>query len=124
MLSFPTPRYLAYLRKYVPGGIQPVDEDINVQVIARLAKDTVTEALIYKEVNIWHVGDYGHAVLARPQSEWTPQSYKEGTAQVGGGVQLRRAFHKIVRLNPVFSKKTQRIAYIHKKLGKEAYPGK
>jgi trans-aconitate methyltransferase len=63
ILSFPTPRHLAWLRTHNPGEIQPVDEDINVETMLSLAKDLGIDVLLYQEVSVWHQGDYAHSVL-------------------------------------------------------------
>ncbi len=120
VLSFPTPRHLAYLRQYVPGGIQPVDEDIDVHVIGQLAKDTATEVLLYREVNIWHPGDYGHAVLARPIPAWTPESYRQENLKLQQAGKVGRIVGKIINANPLFSRKKDRLRLVREKLGKNA----
>jgi 2-polyprenyl-3-methyl-5-hydroxy-6-metoxy-1,4-benzoquinol methylase len=122
ILSFPTPRYLAYLKKYVPKGIQPVDEDINVKVISQLAEDTHTEVLLYKEVKVWHPGDYTHAVLAKPQADWTEQSYRATVDNISISDRLKRIAGKVLFKNNIFSPKTMKAAYVRKKLGKDSYP--
>lgn len=63
VLAFPTPRHLAWLKIHQPDRIQPVDEDITPDTISALARATGTEVLCYKEVDVWHEGDYAHAVL-------------------------------------------------------------
>ncbi len=63
ILTFPTPRHLAWLAIQKPGEIQPVDEDITLETISQLARDTGTEVLSYEEIGVWHEGDYAHAVL-------------------------------------------------------------
>lgn len=65
ILSFPTPHYLSWLKKNEPISIQPVDEDISAEVILQLSKDTGTELILYKKINVWHEGDYAHAILEK-----------------------------------------------------------
>jgi SAM-dependent methyltransferase len=65
-LSFPTPRHQAWSRLHVPHTIQPIDEDIGLDLVAQLAEDTGTELLHYQQVAIWCPGDYAHAVLGPP----------------------------------------------------------
>lgn len=69
ILSFPTPRHLEWLRMNAPDQIQPVDEDIDLGVVDRIAIETGTEVLLYKEISVWHEGDYAHAVLGRVE-DW------------------------------------------------------
>jgi SAM-dependent methyltransferase len=63
VLAFPTPRHLAWLKIHKPQEIQPVDEDITVETMLHLARETGTEVLSYQEIGVWHHGDYAHAVL-------------------------------------------------------------
>ncbi len=65
ILTFPTPRKLAWLRQHDPKGIQPVDEDVTAATIFQVSQDTQTSILFYREVDIWDTGDYAHAVLGR-----------------------------------------------------------
>ena len=73
ILSFPAPRHLSWLKKKSPEHIQPVDEDITIDTISQLAKDIDKEVLLYKEVSVWHIGDYAHAVLGS-RHEWVLES--------------------------------------------------
>mgnify|MGYP000303681705 CR=1 FL=1 len=68
ILSFPTPRHQKWLRNNYPDQIQPVDEDIEVECITSMAKNTDTRLVMYQEVDVWHRGDYAHAVLAKTQN--------------------------------------------------------
>jgi len=63
VLTFPTPRHLAWLTIHKPNEIQPVDEDITLETMLQLARETGTEVLSYQEIGVWHHGDYAHAVL-------------------------------------------------------------
>lgn len=93
ILSFPTPHYLAWLKKHNPIGIQPVDEDITAETIVQLAKDTNTEIILYKKVNIWHEGDYAHAVLERnPDFE---KAFGEAMP-VSVTARVKRGFNKMI----------------------------
>ena len=68
IMTVPTPTVLRYLRRENPSEIQPVDEDISPQAIILLASETDTQLLYYREVGIWHYGDYAHVVLGRYES--------------------------------------------------------
>lgn len=68
IMTIPTPIVLSYLREANPSEIQPVDEDVTPQDIVVLARDTNTQLLYYREVGIWHYGDYAHVVVGRYQS--------------------------------------------------------
>ncbi len=69
-LSFPTPRHQTWLRQYHPDQIQPVDEDVSIDTISALARDTRTEVVFYQEVGVWHDGDYAHGVLEKRGAGW------------------------------------------------------
>ncbi len=71
VLSFPTPRHLAWLRTHHPDQIQPVDEDVGLDTLSEFARDLSTAVLLYEEVDVWHEGDYVHAVLGKP-GPWRP----------------------------------------------------
>lgn len=68
IMTVPTPTVLRHLRREIPSEIQPVDEDVTLQDIVGLAKETDTQLLYYREVGIWHYGDYGHVVVGRYQN--------------------------------------------------------
>lgn len=69
-LSFPTPAHLNWLRVHKPTEIQPVDEDVTLQMVAQLAEDTDTEIMYYEEIDIWRKRDYAHVVLG-PHNQMT-----------------------------------------------------
>jgi SAM-dependent methyltransferase len=68
ILTFPTPALQNYGRTTDPSGLQPVDEDVTPEDIIVLSKETGVQVLYYREVGIWHYGDYAHLVLGRYQS--------------------------------------------------------
>ena len=83
ILMIPTPEHQQYLRDEVPGGLQPVDEDIDLPQISELAEATDTKLLFYRKLGIWNYGDYFHMVLGRYQNlapvavrEWQPEGWQ------------------------------------------------
>jgi 2-polyprenyl-3-methyl-5-hydroxy-6-metoxy-1,4-benzoquinol methylase len=70
-LSAPTPRHLRWLRANFPHEIQPVDEDVTVETLLEFASTTGTNLCFYKEVDVWHRGDYLHAAFVRGP-RWLP----------------------------------------------------
>jgi len=119
ILSFPTPRHLAWLRQHQPDQIQPVDEDISIETILDLARDLGTEFLLYQEVGVWHEGDYAHAVLGKRQGM---------NAIATAALPMRPLKEKIRNLvwgrpEPLVSPRSERLALIHRRLGAEYYPG-
>jgi SAM-dependent methyltransferase len=107
ILAFPTPRHLARLRAHQPDQIQPIDEDITVDVIAQLARDTRTDVLLYKEIGVWHEGDYAHAVLGKCAG-W------ETNPQPAPGPRRRPP-------SPLVPSRAARLARVVSRLGADAY---
>lgn len=64
-LSVPTPQNLRWSLIHKPQTMQPVDEQISFDVIAKLANDTKTEVQLYQNKNIWNVADYTHIILEK-----------------------------------------------------------
>src|SRR5262249_4466878 len=65
ILMVPTPAHQNFLRAHHPQGLQPVDEDVDLKQITVLAEDVSARVLFYREVGVWHYGDYFHVVLGR-----------------------------------------------------------
>lgn len=65
VFSVPTPLLQQTTRASRPELLQPVDEDVTMGDIIRLAADTETHILYFRHVGIWHYGDYAHFVLGR-----------------------------------------------------------
>lgn len=77
--SVPTPACQQYARDVIPDALQPIDEDIRVEEVLKLANDTGCSILYYREVGIWHQGDYAHFAIGRfrklsdvPPCLWNP----------------------------------------------------
>lgn len=62
--SCPTPQHIAYLKKNFPSEIQPVDEDITLDVLIQFSKACGLRLVYYKEISVWHAADYLHAILS------------------------------------------------------------
>jgi len=117
-LSFPTPRHLAWLRQHHPDQIQPVDEDIGVETISALARDTSTEVLLYQEVGVWHEGDYAHAVVGKRQG-WMAVSRSD---RANPGIRRRISQLLSSRAEPLVPPRSERLALVRSRLGPERYP--
>lgn len=48
-----------------PAGLQPVDESVTLADVMRLAEETRTRLLYYREIGVWEYGDYLHLVVGR-----------------------------------------------------------
>lgn len=117
-LSFPTPAHLAWLRQYHPDQIQPVDENISIETIVTLARETNTEILLYQEVNVWHRGDYAHAVLGR--GNWDVAATDGHTPPTGMIGKIQKLL--IDGGEPFVPPRPRRLALVHQKLGRQCYP--
>ena len=128
--------------------MQPIDEDIGVDTILALTRETGTELLLYRLTNVWHEGDYAHAVLGVPShapvsAASTPGwNLKETVRRLAGKrnadglgwafrsmkyrlAQLRRLSRPRGRNNVSDLKATrlERLILVHERLGREYYPG-
>ena len=65
IVTVPTPAILADARAKDLSTLQPVDEDVRPTDILVLAEATATQLLYYREVGVWHYGDYAHIALGR-----------------------------------------------------------
>lgn len=64
-LSYPSPLHQRYLRQHCPQGLQPVDEDVTSVDMMRLANDMGGVLVYQRQVDVWRLGDYVHAVVER-----------------------------------------------------------
>lgn len=115
ILTIPTPRHLDWLRHHKPEAIQPIDEAIDLTTILTLAQDTETEVLAYYEVDVWHRGDYAHAVLGT-RSDWTavmPDRSITVKAMVQRWLARQTTSRNVER--------SRRLALVQQRLGIEAY---
>jgi SAM-dependent methyltransferase len=94
VLTFPTPALQNYIRDRTPSDLQPIDEDVAILDVVRLAKETDTRLLFYREVGVWHYGDYAHLVLGKSQSmaEVALREYKPD-----GIAALKRPIKRLLR---------------------------
>jgi trans-aconitate methyltransferase len=68
-ISCPTPRNLEWLKKNKPNGLQPVDEEVTINDVLDIANYISRSILLYKEVSVWNVGDYFHAIIGNRKYE-------------------------------------------------------
>ncbi len=120
VLSCPTPRCQAWLRQDHPDQIQPVDEDISIETISALARDTKTDVLLFQEINVWHQGDYSHAVLG------THDGWVAATSTPPAIMGIKHMIKKVLLLDNVerlVPPRPHRLALLYQKLGHQSYPG-
>lgn len=65
LLTVPSPSYQHFLRNERPHDVQPIDEDVSIDDLRRLAIDVGGTLVHVAEASIWRSNDYLHAVIAR-----------------------------------------------------------
>jgi colanic acid/amylovoran biosynthesis glycosyltransferase len=65
ILTFPSLFHQAFLRAHQPQGLQPIDEDVRLVDVLRLAEDMDGTAIYYKHIDVWNTNDYVHLVIQR-----------------------------------------------------------
>jgi hypothetical protein len=118
-LAFPTIRHLAWLKKNKPSEIQPVDEDVDVNAVVQLAKDSSGQLLLYQEISVWNEGDYAHVIVGKRRNEWRIYSDKVSfTEEIKKRVKFGISEMTQSALNRIFPSEKARRALIQEKLGK------
>lgn len=108
-LSFPTVRFQRWLSQNMPQEIQPVDEEIDLDTLYTLVRESRADLLLYQEVDVWHQGDYAHAVLGRRGESFlaslAPRPWEK----------LSRGLGRVAR--PLVLPRVLRRAWVRSKLG-------
>lgn len=97
ILACPTKHLQEWLKDNKPEGLQPVDEDIDADVILNIAKDIGGELTHLSYRSIWHSNDYLYAVIE---------------SDIKYGLSLDQAMYKAISLESMPS----RIERLRKKL--------
>jgi SAM-dependent methyltransferase len=63
VFSCPSIYHQYYLKHENPSGLQPVDEDVNIEDIYDFAKKINGDVVFFNYISIWHANDYFHAVI-------------------------------------------------------------
>jgi len=64
IVSCPTVFHQNYLKKK-GEGLQPVDEDITIDILQKIAMQLNGDIIYFKYISIWHTNDYFHAVIEK-----------------------------------------------------------
>ncbi|MGV3765579.1 MAG: class I SAM-dependent methyltransferase [Chitinophagaceae bacterium] len=64
LLTCPTKKHQEYLRLHKPEGLQPVDEDVDFEVVQGFAKALGAEVVYFANKDIWCTNDYLHAIIS------------------------------------------------------------
>jgi len=110
ILSVPTPYNLKWSLKNKPETMQPVDEHITFEVIAKLARDTASEIMLYEVKSVWNVGDYAHMVLEK-NDDFEAAFFNNKPVTV-----IQRAFRFAGKIKSLMGSVFRRI-YVERKLG-------
>jgi SAM-dependent methyltransferase len=94
IITVPTPALQAAAAD-IPGGLQPVDEDIDLTDIDTLRRDTATDLLYFRKLGIWEYGDYAHLVFGRYQ-ELAPVALRQHQPPPGRLAALKQQVKAIV----------------------------
>lgn len=65
ILTCPTVRHQNWLKANNPDGLQPVDEDIDINILNKFAQVISAKIFDFKEVSIWNKNDYFHSIISR-----------------------------------------------------------
>jgi SAM-dependent methyltransferase len=77
-LACPTIHHQNYLREHEKGGLQPVDENIEIEDFIFIAKKTETQVCFFENVGIWNTNDYQYCLLTkRPSYEPVSKNQKK-----------------------------------------------
>jgi hypothetical protein len=92
-----------------------VDEDVRVETISALATDIKSEVLFYREVGVWHEGDYAHAVLGTVEG-WIP------TSMLPPRRSIKRRIQEILvrKAEPLVPPRSKRVALVQQRLGQSS----
>jgi len=126
ILSFPTPRHQERLRQHEPHLIQPVDEDVSLDVIVRLAHDLDRDLLLYQDGGVWHEGDYAYAVIGRRFGwiEIPQQSFARGLRRLASNLYKRLTGRKHLtvakRRNFRLPSRARRLSLVRRRLAPPA----
>jgi len=115
-LSFPSPTYQDFNYKFHPELMQPVDENITLDVISQLCRTCNAELIFYKNVDVHFEGDYTHAVIKK---YFTQFSRFESSVYLKKNLIIRvikKSIYYLFFLNPVFSRKAIRMFKIKHRL--------
>lgn len=64
LLTCPTKKHQEYLRLHKPEGLQPVDEDVDFEVVRGFAHALGAEVVYFANKDIWRTNDYLHAIIS------------------------------------------------------------
>lgn len=118
-LACPTPRHQQYLKEFNPSGLQPIDEDITLEVMLNLARDMNRLVLMYKQISVWRAGDYCHTIIGN-QPEFDYHSDKPTKQLISVKTEIKkRISNKVLRKKESDKIVKFRKDLIEKKLGIE-----
>ncbi len=82
ILTFPSVFHQKYLRENKPNGLQPIDEDVAIEDMLRLASDIKGYIAYFAFVDIWHKNDYVHVVIKRGMEKFSKKIWGSNTQRV------------------------------------------
>jgi SAM-dependent methyltransferase len=118
-LSCPTINHQNWLKENKPEGLQPIDEDISIKEIMEISEVIHRNLILYKEVSVWHTGDYLHAVIGnRNFSGRLPrEDFKQKQPSIKS--QLKRKLRSLVFSKQKHFEKEVRIEMVRSAFGSD-----
>ncbi|WP_228851064.1 class I SAM-dependent methyltransferase [Aegicerativicinus sediminis] len=96
LVSCPTKFHQDYLRKYNPDGLQPVDEDVEIDDIQIMARNIGGELVYFEYQTVWRTNDYFHCAI-----EISPQ-YSKFSSKKGNRIILETPLKRKELVKSVF----------------------
>ena len=82
-LSFPSKAYQRWLRENEPEGLQPVDEEIELEDLMREASNANLSVRLWDPIDLWAERQYVHAFLEHRPSYATPVERRPPRSDMG-----------------------------------------
>lgn len=95
ILTCPSIPHQYFLQRYMPSGLQPVDEIISSEVMGKLAKRVNGEIVYYSYVSLGHTNDYLHVTIERDP----PYTTKSHITQIYQTSKLEKKNMRAKRVN-------------------------
>jgi len=120
-LSCPTPQHLQYLNKNQPSEIQPVDEDISLDVLMSFSAHTGMRLISYREISVWKGGDYFHTIFSNylNMQPFTDFKMNKFLQPIGLKKELQKKINQTIKLKDTKSLVDEKKQMIKSRLGEE-----
>ncbi|MBL7794523.1 MAG: class I SAM-dependent methyltransferase [Saprospiraceae bacterium] len=101
VLTCPTVFHQQWLRDNQPEGLQPVDEDLVLADMLKMAEDLGGRLCVFAQQSIWHGNDYFHAMIDL-QPQWGERPASRPKTVTPRWYRLWMVFSRLpLRINPL-----------------------